>query len=340
MVGWIPSAYVEPISEERAERVRNQHRERRRPVLEPVVAGQTFSPDSDYMTPYGLMTPGDGIRGFDWMPMVEGAKVGKRPRLISQGLLTETSITKDSPIRFGYGVRTPAGKDFPRDVTSAISPSLPETDGYTDQILEIPASVAYRPYPPSPMAPVPKPPPNSAESPSRSGKPRFGRSTNSSPITPSSSSTTPTKTRLDTAALLISRHLRRRPVLIDDSSSLTRLSTLIETSNVDEVDIMASSPIVTEHMDAFSRAARGHSSRPDKIKQITGDDEAQAFHNAKMAQSSLPWFLRPDHGDDEIKVEFDGTVTAGTLPALVERLTIEPLRTCSAIIVSLSSLLK
>ncbi len=92
-----------------------------------------------------------------------------------------------------------------------------------------------------------------------------------------------------------------------------------------QVDLLASSPVVTKDMDAFSRVSRGHTPRLDKIKQITGDDEAQAFHNAKVAQSSLPWFLRPDHGDDEIKVEFDGTVAAGTLPALVERLTIEPL---------------
>lgn len=93
MVGWVPSAYVEPISEERAERVKNRqsnsHRSR-----DPVVSEQDLSPDSftESISPYGLMTPGDGIRGFDWMPMVEGAKVGQRT-MVSQGLLTETPIT-------------------------------------------------------------------------------------------------------------------------------------------------------------------------------------------------------------------------------------------------------
>ena len=71
--------------------------------------------------------------------------------------------------------------------------------------------------------------------------------------------------------------------------------------------------------------------RPGKIKQLTGDDDAQAFHNAKLAQANLPWYLRPKYSDDEIKLEYDGSVKAGTLPALVERLVIDPLRkTCSA----------
>jgi son of sevenless-like protein len=60
--------------------------------------------------------------------------------------------------------------------------------------------------------------------------------------------------------------------------------------------------------------------------QLTGDDSAQAFHNAKQAQANLPWFLRHRHGEEEIKLEFDGTVKAGTLPALVEHLVVNPLR--------------
>lgn len=214
------------------------------------------------------------------------------------------------------------GKDFPKDVTSGYSPSLPESDGYLEQILEVPTSPGFRPYSPSPMAPVPYPPPNTGgDSVDRRGRPHVNRSY-SSPLPTSSPTSTSTSSK---ASILINRHLRRRPVLIDDSSSLSRLSTLFESSNVQEVDLLASSPVVTEYMDTFSRAARGHTPRPDKIKQITGDDEAQAFHNAKMAQSCLPWFLRPEHGDDEIKLEFDGTVAAGIVPALVERLTIEHL---------------
>lgn len=66
--------------------------------------------------------------------------------------------------------------------------------------------------------------------------------------------------------------------------------------------------------------------RPGKVLQLTGDDSAQAFHNAKQAQANLPWFLRHRYGEEEIKLEFDGTVKAGTLPALVEHLVVNPLR--------------
>jgi len=130
-------------------------------------------------------------------------------------------------------------------------------------------------------------------------------------------SPTPTKSP---ATVIFSRQFRRRPVLIDDSTSLSRLSTLFETSNVAEVDFLANSPVVAESIDAYSRVARAS---VDKVKQITGDDDAQALYSAKVAQSALPWYLKPDHGDNEIRVEYDGTISSGTLPALVERLTVE-----------------
>lgn len=67
------------------------------------------------------------------------------------------------------------------------------------------------------------------------------------------------------------------------------------------------------------------SRRADKVRQLTGDDDAQAFHNAKSAQARLPWYLQPSYSADEIKLEYDGSVRAGTLAALVERLTVDPL---------------
>lgn len=66
--------------------------------------------------------------------------------------------------------------------------------------------------------------------------------------------------------------------------------------------------------------------RPGKVLQLTGDDSAQAFHNARQAQANLPWFLKNRHGEEEIKLDFDGAVKAGTLPALVEHLVVDPLR--------------
>jgi len=60
--------------------------------------------------------------------------------------------------------------------------------------------------------------------------------------------------------------------------------------------------------------------------QLTGDDSAQAFHNAKQARANLPWFLKHRYAEEEIKLDFDGTVKAGTLPALVEHLVVDSLR--------------
>ena len=72
---------------------------------------------------------------------------------------------------------------------------------------------------------------------------------------------------------------------------------------------------------------RRHTSARGKVWQITGDDNAQAFHNARKAQAQLPWYLKPEFTGDQIELDHDGSVKAGTLKALVERLTIEPLST-------------
>lgn len=118
------------------------------------------------------------------------------------------------------------------------------------------------------------------------------------------------------------RHLRRRPLLIDDQSSLNRLTTLFEAHNLEELDNLISSPVVAESFDAFTRTNnRTKVTRVDKVRQITGDDEAQAFHDAQVVQGT--WYLRPLYGEDEVQTLPDGTVTAGTLRALVERLTLE-----------------
>lgn len=119
------------------------------------------------------------------------------------------------------------------------------------------------------------------------------------------------------------RSVRRRPVLIEDSLSLKRLSVLLEAHGAEEVEDFIQSPVLPE---SVSGSMRSHSSRStDKVKQITGDDQAQALHEAKTVQASYPWYLRPIHGDDQIQLEYDGAIKAGTLPAIVERLTLEPL---------------
>lgn len=135
----------------------------------------------------------------------------------------------------------------------------------------------------------------------------------------------------------------------NDRPSLQRLSTLIQTHNLDPsrtleqarlaAELEESTPPSSSEPDSpiLTRVPRGQAI--DKIKRITGDEDAQKFHDAKVAQANLPWFMRPRHSDEEIKLEYDGTVKAGTLPALVERLVIDPLRaycTCPRPIASLT----
>ena len=126
----------------------------------------------------------------------------------------------------------------------------------------------------------------------------------------------------ESAKLSSNRHLRRRPLLIDDQSSLHRLTTLFESHNLEELDHLIASPVVAESFDAFTRPNKVASNRSDKVRQITGEDEAQAFHDAKLSQGI--WYLRPTYNaEHEIQISQDGAVSAGTLRALVERLTVD-----------------
>jgi len=106
------------------------------------------------------------------------------------------------------------------------------------------------------------------------------------------------------------------------SPAITRLQTAFDQSLRLEVPHSRSeSPIGDDPVYSPPRNGR-------KVAQITGDDDAQAFHNAKMAQANLPWYLKPRHDNGDIKLEYDGTVIAGTIAALIERLTVDPLSKC------------
>jgi len=130
-----------------------------------------------------------------------------------------------------------------------------------------------------------------------------------------------------------SRHLRRRPMLLDDRSHLSRLSTLIESNNVTEIESFSKSPVVTESFDAFHRVAlqspalrTGRVKTP--IKETIPPLPSATFPSAsgwtgKKNRTASTWFLRPTYEDDDIYLDYDGTVKAGTLPALVERLTLD-----------------
>ena len=63
----------------------------------------------------------------------------------------------------------------------------------------------------------------------------------------------------------------------------------------------------------------------EKIRQITGSDDALAFHNAKQGFLTQPWYLRPSFSSDQLVTDNDLNVKAGTLNALVEKMVIDPL---------------
>lgn len=54
-----------------------------------------------------------------------------------------------------------------------------------------------------------------------------------------------------------------------------------------------------------------------KIRKILGEDAPTRAFEA----DSKPWYLRSDHKKDEIIINPDGGIRAGSLPALIERLT-------------------
>jgi son of sevenless-like protein len=57
----------------------------------------------------------------------------------------------------------------------------------------------------------------------------------------------------------------------------------------------------------------------DKLLRVLGDAPTHIID--KLNAKTKPWYLRPNYEDSEIQMDPDGKVRAGTVPALVERLT-------------------
>jgi son of sevenless-like protein len=121
----------------------------------------------------------------------------------------------------------------------------------------------------------------------------------------------------------VRRSHRRRPLLIKNSVSLNQLSGLLELRSPHEIDLVMI-PGLNGFGDGFDTiVANSRADRINKIKAI--DNEALTLFNERIAQSHLPWYLRPKYTHDDIKFGNDSNVKAGTLTALIERLTVEPL---------------
>ncbi|KAJ7103128.1 ras guanine nucleotide exchange factor domain-containing protein [Mycena belliarum] len=156
-----------------------------------------------------------------------------------------------------------------------------------------PASPGRRP-PPSPLTPMPQPPLHSA---SVYNKP--------TPPTPEDREFHIGRERSETVPG--GRTGRRLPIRLDDHA-LSRLSTLIESTNIRDGLLSPES--------AISDAQRG------KIAQLTGS--AEAWYDTQAAKATLPVYLLPSYSD-QLKLDADGIVRTGSLVALVEKLTSDPL---------------
>ena len=94
---------------------------------------------------------------------------------------------------------------------------------------------------------------------------------------------------------------------------------------------------MTESFDAFHRVAlQSPALRTGRVKTPIRENmlppPSVTFPSAsgracKKNRAASTWFLRPTYDDDDISLDYDGTVKAGTLPALVERLTLDYLST-------------
>nr|GAT61374.1 predicted protein [Mycena chlorophos] len=158
-----------------------------------------------------------------------------------------------------------------------------------------PVSPGRRGYPPpSPITPMPQPPLRSA--------PLYDKPT---PPTPDANDYPQSaRDRSETVPSISRAASRRQPIHLQDQATLSRLSTLIESTGI-----------------------RDSPSSPDdgkrrKIEHITGSPEA--WLDTRAAQESIPSYLLPTYAD-QLKVDADGVVRAGTLLALVEKLASMPM---------------
>lgn len=60
--------------------------------------------------------------------------------------------------------------------------------------------------------------------------------------------------------------------------------------------------------------------RATKIRQLLGPDAPERYIEIANADQK-PWYLRSEHNKEELIINPDGGIRAGTLPALIERLT-------------------
>ncbi|KAI9511742.1 ras guanine nucleotide exchange factor domain-containing protein [Russula earlei] len=294
-IGWIPAKFVRPLSDGVAQRVYEIHQRTRTPEY-------GTNPDSVQSAPplstrHGVVgTPSPATTYSNETPsdMRPLPSVWSAPTIApertSEPSISETEDHLNSPSISGLEDMT--------DLPSAIASSIV--------------------LPPVPQNPKPLP--------------RLDKSLPASPdITTAPGSAAEWRVgghgrNSSDSVISLSDSMLRRPAYLDGPSFLPGPSNVVRRVQTSSQLSTLAGPLDVPPSPLTYPFPHHACPRPGKVLQLTGDDSAQAFHNAKQAQANLPWFLKQRHGEEEIKLEFDGTVKAGTLPALVEHLVVDPLR--------------
>lgn len=116
---------------------------------------------------------------------------------------------------------------------------------------------------------------------------------------------------------LSNRNLRRRPVMVDDNTTLTKLSTLIDSKNTREIDKFTG-PDISASFEVISKRGR----EGGFTRRKTASEDVRQIQNI-VRPPAKPRYLKVLYAD-QIDEDDKGHIRFATLPALVERLTTDP----------------
>lgn len=292
-VGWIPSSFVEPISETVAHKLRSS-------CKETGVRGEMLH------NPAGLPS---GHHMFVASPATE----------MSYNWLTESD---QAPV-----IKLFTGSDV-KEAASIFSPLVPPHEGIDGLLSDSEISPSGGAGPSKIDMQLPQParekvvptPTRKKSSPKLKPSPISER--HSVPVDRhlELKETEHIRSYSDPASTLaVSRHLRRRPVLIDDRSSLSRLTVMFESKSVEELDNFLCSPAMSESLDSLASAG-AVKSLPGLLEQ-SEDDENSMQQVISPCSAAAP--VTPESLVDiyhELQRRDDGSVIAGSLRALLKHL--------------------
>ncbi|KZT08603.1 ras GEF [Laetiporus sulphureus 93-53] len=307
--GWIPKTFVEPISESVAAKLREVKAD---PPVHDATAATVSHDQLDFSPEVPLFptTPDGEKPGHMWVPLLDGDQ---------------------APV-----ISLFAESDSKTMLTSIYSPIVPPHEGVDGYHLDMeftvsPINETIPELERSSLSPIKElhpPLPAMDFQASTKAKPTFQKQRHSSPSQATIADMTladHTRSYSDPISSANSRHLRRRPVLIEDRSSLRRLSTLFESTSPEELDHILSSPDKPVIINPLS-ATPLDSSLPRKcsdLERISEGKEEPRQPEQHHAGSHHKLKLWKDN--NEVAVHEDSSITAGTFRALLECLSADVL---------------